>query len=174
MAPLLRRSWALRGRPSGSRQKANHREKVSVASALWLPPERDRLQLAFQTLVNGYFDGEQVAGFLSGAVQGLPWPMIAIWDRGPMHKGDPIRALLGQAQGRLDLEAVPAHSPELVPVEQLWRWLKYDRLCNFTPRDAEHLNAAVVGEREAIREDQALLRSFFHESALTLPRTLLS
>lgn len=54
MAPLLRRSWALRGHPPESKYKAGHREKVSVAAALWLPPLRDRLHLAYQTLINGY------------------------------------------------------------------------------------------------------------------------
>src|SRR5262249_39298868 len=48
MAPLLRRSWAPKGRPAESRHKAGHREKVSVAAALWLPPTRDRLRLAFR------------------------------------------------------------------------------------------------------------------------------
>jgi transposase len=91
-----------------------------------------------------------------------------------MHRGDPIRELLTQSQGRLDLEPVPAHSPELIPVEQLWKCLKYGRLCNFTPRDGDHLNGAVVRELEVIREDQELLRSFFHLSALPLPRALLS
>ena len=56
MGPLVRRSWALRGQPPVLKQKARHREKVSVAAALWLTPLRDRLGLAFQTLVNGYFN----------------------------------------------------------------------------------------------------------------------
>jgi transposase len=68
MAPLLRRSWALRGHPPESRYKAGHREKVSVAAALWLPPLRDRLHLASQTLVNGYFTNVEVAEFLGSSV----------------------------------------------------------------------------------------------------------
>jgi DDE superfamily endonuclease len=174
MAPLLRRSWAPKGQPPASKHKAGHREKVSVAAALWLPPRRDRLHLAYQTLVNGYFNNEAVAGFLHSAVEGLAWPWIVVWDRGNMHRGDPIRDLLAQAQGRLDLEPVPPHSPELIPVEQLWKCLKYGRLCNFTPGDANELHAAVVRELEGIGEDQELLQSFFHLSALPLPRALLS
>ena len=61
-----------------------------------------------------------------------------------------------------------------MPVEQLWTWLKYDRLCNFAPEDAHQLNAVVVGELEAIRDDQARLRNFFHASDLPLPRALLT
>src|SRR4051812_21039165 len=174
MAPLLRRSWAPRGHPSKSRSRAGHREKVSVAAALWLPPSRDRLHLAYQTLVNGYFSNVEVAEFLGGAVPGLPGPVIAIWDGGTMHKGDPIRALVEESQGRLDIEPLPAHAPELMPVEFLGRWLKYGRLCNFAPRDAHHLKEAIVRELEAIRENQGLLSSFFHESDLPLPRTLIT
>ena len=174
MAPLLRRSWAVRGEPPQQAQKAGHREKVSVAAALWLPPARDRLHLAYQTLVNGYFSNVEVADFLRCAAEGLPAPVIAIWDCGTMHKGPPIREVLEQAQGRLDIEPLPPYSPELMPVEFLWGWLKYDRLCNFAPRDAAHLNKAIVRQLEARGEDQELLRSFFHRSALHLPRTLLS
>ena len=174
MAPLLRRSWAPRGHPSESKYKKGHREKVSVAAALWLPPLRDRLYLAYQPLINGYFSNVEVAEFLSGAVQGLPGPVIALWDGGTMHMGDPIRTLVAEAKGRLDIEPLPAHAPELMPVEFLWRWLKYGRLCNFAPRDARHLNEAVVRELDAIRDNQVLLSSFFHQSDLPLPRALLT
>jgi DDE superfamily endonuclease len=174
MAPLVRRSWAQRGQPPVIKQKAGHREKVSVAAALWLPPLRDRLGLAYQTLVNGYFTNVEVAEFLGGVVEGLPGPVIAVWDRGTMHKGDPIRELVDQSRGRLDIEPLPAHAPELMPVEQLWTWLKYDRLCNFAPEDAHQLNEVVVGELEAIRDDQPRLRNFFHASDLPLPRALLT
>jgi transposase len=174
MAPLLRRSWALRGHPPRQEQKAGHREKVSVAAALWLTPLRDRLHLAFQALVNGYFSNVELAEFLSGAVQGLPGPAIVVWDRGNMHRGDPLRELVEQSQGRLDLEPLPSNSPELMPVEQLWKCLKYGRLCNFAPRDAIDLNLRVVHEMEAIGKDQRLLHSFFHLSSLPFPGTLLS
>ncbi len=174
MAPLVRRSWALRGHPPQQEQKAGHREKVSVAAALWLTPRRDRLGLAYQTLVNGYFTNQEVAEFASAAVQGLSGPVIMLWDGGTMHKGGPIREVVEQSRGCLDIEPMPPHAPELMPVEFLWRWLKYDRLCNFAPQDALHLNEVIVQEVEPIRADQELLRSFFHQSDLPLPRTLLS
>lgn len=173
MAPLLRRSWALRGQPPRQEQKTGHREKVSVAAALWLPPRRDRLELAYQTLVNGYFNNGEVAEFLRGATEGLPGPAIVVWDRGPMHKGSPLRELVEQYPGRLEFEPLPANAPELMPVEQLWKCLKYGRLCNFAPQDAVDLNRRAIRELEAIRQDQELLQSFFHLSALPLPRTLL-
>jgi transposase len=174
MAPLRRRSWSLKSHPPQMKQKTGHREKVSVVGALWLTPLRDRLNFAFQTLVNGYFSNIEVAEFLSGALQWLTEPLVVLWDRGGMHKGDPINELVAQFKGRLDLEPLPANAPMLDPVEQVWTWLKYSRLCNFPPQDALHLNEVVIRELDAIREDQERLRNFFHASDLPLPRKLLT
>ena len=174
MAPLRRRSWSLRGHPPQIKEKAGHREKVSVVGALWLNPMRDRLHFAFETLVNDYFSNVEVAEFLSGALQWLTEPLVVLWDRGNMHKGDPINELVAEFPGRLEWEPLPAHAPMLNPVEQVWTWLKYGRLCNFPPPDAQHLNAVVIRELDAIRVDQGRLRNFFHASDLPLPRALLS
>ncbi len=102
-----------------------------MAGALWRTPERERLTFAYQTLVNGYFSNREVAEFLSGAVQWLTEPLVVLWDRGSMHKGDPINERVAQFKGRLILEPLPSHAPKLNPVEQVGTWLKYDRLCNF-------------------------------------------
>ncbi len=174
MAPLLRRSWSLRGQPPEIKVKASHREKVSVAGALWLTPLRHRLHCAYQTLVNGYFSNEEVAEFLSGALQWLSKPLVVVWDSGTMHKGGPINELVTQSRGRLILEPLPAHAPKLKPVEQVWTWLKYSQLCDFAPQDAHDLNKAIIRELDPIRDDQHRLRNLFHASDLPLPRALLS
>jgi putative transposase len=145
-----------------------------VVAAVWLSPLRDHLGLAFQTLVNDYFDNEAVAEFLDGAVQGFDEPVVAVWDRGTMHKGGPINDLVARSKGRLMLERLPAYAPRLNPVEQVWTWLKYSRLNNFAAQDACQLNDAVIRELDAIRDDQQRLRNFFNASLLPLPRTLLT
>jgi len=71
---------------------------------------------------------------------------------------------------RPDIEPLPAHPQELMPVEPLWKGLKDDRLCNFAPEAAHQLNEEVLGVLEAIRNDQPRLRNFFHASDLPLPR----
>ena len=91
-----------------------------------------------------------------------------------MHKGDPIRTLMEESKGRLTIELLPAYTPELMPVEFLWRWLKYGRLCNFAPWDARQLNTAILRELEESRDNEGLLSSFFHQSDLPLSRALLT
>ncbi len=174
LAPLLRRTWAPQGQTPVLLQRAKHRDKVSVAAALWWPPGRDRLGLSFWTLVNGYYNNVGVAAFLGELLGSLGSPLVVVWDGGMMHKGDPINELVRQSAGRLWLERLPAYGSELMPVEYLWAWLKSERLCNFAAHDVGELNGAAVKELTALQKDQQLLRSFFHAATLLLPRTLLS
>src|SRR5262249_53361223 len=150
-----------------------HREKVSVAAALWLTPRRDRLGLSYQTLRNGYFNNGRVAGFLKRLLRELDSVGVG-WGGGTMHKGDTIRALIQRSEGRLVVEPLPAQGAELMPVEQLWAWLKYDELCDFTPENSAQLATKVRSKLETVRKNQKQMRGFFHASALPLPRALLS
>jgi len=174
MAPLVRRTWAPRGQTPVQVQKSGTREKVSVAAALWVAPQRDHLGLFSGTLVNGYFENWTSAAFLEALLQELTGRVIVLWDGGTMHKGDPIRALVDHFADRLCLERFPPYAPELNPVEFLWSWLKYSRLNNFAPRDAIQLNERVVAELTAIQSDQGLLESFVHAAELPLRLTLLT
>jgi transposase len=174
MAPLLRRTWAPRGRTPRLVQHGGPRRKVSVAAALWLPPRRQRLGLFHRALVDAYYNNARVASFLEELLGELGGRWVVVWDGGPMHGGDPIRALLGRLGDRLCLEPLPAYAPMLNPVEPLWSWLKYGRLCNYAPHDVTELHRAVTGELDAIARDQDGLRSLFHASDLPLPRALLS
>jgi DDE superfamily endonuclease len=173
MAPLVRRTWAPRGQTPDLHQSGAHRQKVSVAAALWLSPRRDHLGLYFRTLPNGYFDNWYVAAFLEALLRELAGRFVVVWDGGTMHKGGPIRQLTTHFADRLSLEDLPPWAPMLNPVEPLWGWLKYDQLCNFAPHDALELDGRVVTELTAIRGDQAFLRNLYHASELPLPRTLL-
>src|SRR5262249_25793776 len=174
MAPLARRTLAPRGQTPEMLQKSGTREKVSVAAAVWLSPARDRLGLYSHTLANGYFDSWLMAAFLEAMLTDLAGRFVVVRDGGPMHKGDPIRDLIGHFADRWDLERLPPYAPMLNPVEPLWSWLKWGRLTNFAPKDAAEIESRVVAELAKVREDQSFLRNLFHASDLPLPRALLS
>lgn len=174
MAPLLRRTWAPKGQTPVLRQQGAHRQKVSLCAALWLSANRQRLGLFYQSLVNGYFDNGRVAAFLEALLAKLKGQrLVVLWDGGTMHKGAPIRTLLAKHAHRLTLERLPAYAPMLNPVEPLWSWLKYGRLCNFAPPNAHELNARVRAELRVIQRSQPQLRNLFHASELPLPRALI-
>lgn len=145
------------------------RQKVSLAAALWMPPQRDRLGLFYRELVNAHFHNIQVAVFLEDFLTHHKGRWVVVWDGGPMHKGDPIRELLD----RLSLERLPPYASMLNPVEFVWGWLKYARLSNFAPHDVTELHQAAIRELQMIERNQTTLQKLFRASELPLPRTLL-
>lgn len=134
---------------------------------------RDCLRLIFWTLENAYFHNDYTADFVRQVLRQVRGRLVALWDGGTMHKGDPIHALTEQFPSRLSLERLPPYAPMLNPVEPLWSWLKYGRLCNFAPHDARELNEAIVAALTPLCRNQEALRGFWHASDLPLPRALL-
>jgi transposase len=165
MAPLVRRSLAPRGQTPVYAVAAAHRQKVSTIAALTLSPVRHHAGLYFQTHPNAYINQEKAAAFLEELLRHLRGKVIVIWDRGPMHRGPAIRAVLARYP-RLSLEALPAYAPDLNPVEMLWNHLKYADLANFVPQGLWHLHSAVQTGLEIVQEDQERLHSFFAASGL--------
>lgn len=171
MAPLVRRTWAPKGITPILKQRGKHREKVSVAGALWLSPQQDQVGLYFETVINGYFNNHRSASFLEHLMREIPERMVVVWDGGPMHKGDPIREKVAQFYPRLVLERLPPYAPMLNPVEYLWNWLKYGQLCNFAPRDGHELNHAVHAQLARVQNDQKTMTGFWHRSQLPFPKS---
>lgn len=174
MAPLVRRTWAPRGQTPILRQRGRHREKVSIAGALWWAPwRRQQLGFLFETLVDAYYNKERSAAFLETLMREIPERIIVVWDGGNMHKGDPIREAVERFQPRLSLESLPPYAPTLNPIEPLWSWLKYSRLCNAAPANAVELNRNVKRELRRIADDQEFLRNMWPGSDLPVPQALL-
>lgn len=173
MAPLVRRTLAPKGQTPILRVKGRHREKVSLIAALTLSPRRRRLGCYFTTLVNHHFDQQAVAWFLQRLLRHLRGPVIVVWDRGNMHRGPDIEQLL-ERNPRLRLEQLPPYAPQLNPTEQIWTYLKWNRLCNHAPANAAELDGVVFKELHAVRHNQDQLRSFWLGSELPAARALAS
>jgi transposase len=174
LSPLVRRTLAVKGETPVLPQRVRHREKVSVASALWLSPPRDEVGLYYRALLNESFDGLRSAILLEGLLRRLRGGVVVVWNQGGMHRGPWVRGVQQRHRGRLWIEDFPPYAPELNPAEQVWANLKNIRLCNFAAQDGRELLGAVLRELREIRWDQDLLWSFFHGSDLPLSRKLLS
>lgn len=175
MAPLRRRTWSPRGqRPTLGYKGKGQRDKVSVAAAILMEPKRRRFELYFQTLVNEYFTNFEDACFIEALIRKINKPMIVIWDRGNMHRGDHIVALKKAYSGSIRIEKLPPYAPMMNPVETLWSWLKYDRLCNFAAADVKELNERATAELQRAASQPELLEAFVRMSELPYPVSLLS
>ena len=59
-----------------------------------------------------------------------PEPLIIIWDNGPAHGGDALRAYLATPDLRLRLVRLPAYSPDFNPDEAIWGWIREEVTAN--------------------------------------------
>lgn len=169
MAPLLRSTLAPRGRTPRLLQRASHRDKVSVAAAVWRAPGPAGLvRLAYRTYPDRHVNNERYAAFLADVLaerlRGVP--VIVLHDRGNMHRGEPVDALDADVARLVGFEPLPAYAPELNPVEAVWNWLKYDELANLAPRDVPHLDRVVRDRLDALHWDQPRLRAILASSPL--------
>ena len=167
LSPLVRRTLAPRGQTPVLKTWGGHRERVSAMAALTLSPRRHRPGLYFCTYPKSFVNQERAADFLRNLLKRLRGPVIVVWDGGPMHKGDAIRAVLHDFP-RLSLEKLPPYTPELNPVEYLWNHLKYGVLPNFMPDDVFHLNGVLKQRLCRARQSTQRLHSFFIQSGLPI------
>lgn len=165
MKPLVRTSLAPRGNPLVMRYQSKHRQKVSVQGALVLSAGAQAEAFRSRMHVDSYVDAQKTADFLRGLLREWDGPLTVIWDRGNMHKGPHIRALL-QEYPRLALEQFPPYCPDLNPVEGIWGWMKYSELANFCPRDLRHLESSVANTLVKTAENQTLLQNFTRGAGL--------
>ena len=167
--PLVRRTWAPRGKTPLLRRFGRHRDKVSTVAALSVSPQGRRLGLFWRTDPKNYVTAEAMVGFLEKLLKRLRGRVIVVWDGGSSHKGDLIRALLARCP-RLHLERLPAYAPDLNPVEWVWSHLKYGRLANFVPRHVRHLDQVIQGHLRAVAQTPNLLKALWQGSELPFPQ----
>ena len=168
--PLVRRTWALKGRTPVIGGDGGHRKKVSVIGAVSVSPLARHLGLYFATLPDGFVTAGAVVGFLRDLLKHLRGEVVVVWDGGGNHKGPLIRDFLRRNE-RLSLERLPAYAPALNPVEAVWSWLKYGQLANFVPDGIPELDDEVVDRLIELKFDPGLLRVLWERSDLPFPQS---
>ena len=73
---------------------------------------------------------ETSAAFLRHLRAAHPEPLIVIWDNGPAHGGDALRAYLATPDLHLRLVRLPAYSPDFNPAEAIWAWAREEVTAN--------------------------------------------
>jgi transposase len=167
LAPLVRRTWAPRGRTPILSQPGRYREKASIIGALSVSPKRRRVAFHFSVWADRNVDGEWLAHFVRELRRQIQRPIILVWDRLNVHRSRPIARMLRRSS-RLYIEFFPPYAPELNPVEGAWAHLKMNPLANLAPEDA--LELADIAERHvrSFRRRKFLLKSFIRATPLFL------
>jgi len=122
----LRGKWVLKGEPAlvGS-TSPRYGEKASYYSAVCLETgEVEAMAL------DGNSCAETSVAFLQQLRAHHVEPLIIIWDNGPAHGGDALRAFLATHDVRLRLVRLPAYSPDFNPDEAIWGRIREEVTAN--------------------------------------------
>jgi len=166
--PLVRRTWARRGRTPVLEAWGRFRQKVSVIAAVSVSPSARRVGLYFATYPEGHVTGERVVAFLRDLLRHLRGKVVVVWDGNTNHRSVAVREFLRRNR-RLWLERLPAYTPDLNPVEAVWGWLKYGKLANFVPGNIQELDDWVLEYLVPLKCDTHLLRRIWDGSDLPFP-----
>jgi len=166
MAPLVRRSWSLRGHTPLLRQRGRSHQKVSAIAAICIAPTRHKLSLYFRLQPDANINAERAMDFLEHLQRQLRTPIVLIWDSFQAHKGQLINQCVLPRSAHL--EYLPPYAPELNPVEYLWSWIKTNPLANDPAPDLRSLAHRTRRAAYCVQHRQDLLRSFLRHTGLPL------
>lgn len=122
----LRGKWVLRGEPAlVDSTSPRWGEKASYYSAVCL--ETGQVEVME---LDGNSSAATSVSFLQQLRAHHPEPLIVIWDNGPAHGGDPLRAFLATPDLRLRLVRLPAYSPDFNADEHIWGWVRAEVTAN--------------------------------------------
>jgi transposase len=166
LQPVVRRTWAPRGKTPTQEQWGRH-DRLSVISAITVSPRRRRRGLYWENHRHN-LRGEQVVGFLRLVRRHLRRKTILVLDRWSVHRSAVVGRFMARHFATMEVEWLPSYAPELNPVEQVWNHAKYSDLPNVAPPDLQELEGLVRSSIANTRGQQAPLRSFFRMAKLRL------
>jgi transposase len=89
-------------------------------------------------------------------------PKLLIWDNAPPHHPHRVRDVAAEAA--ITLAFLPFRSPELMPLEDLWRGLKQTVAANRCYPTLTELTERALAWLESMSDDERLRRCGFHAS----------
>ena len=96
----------------------------------------------------------------------LPGKLLVVWDGLATHRSRLVREFVGQQNGRLTLETLPAYAPELNPVEYLWGHWKQHELPNLCPKNYYELSSHARESLRRNRPRKTLVNAFCRHAGL--------
>jgi transposase len=167
LEPTVRRTYAPRGKTPVHRIGEPH-DRISVIGAISIPPTPRSAGLVYGMLPNNQnYQGPTIVAFLRTLREAVPGPLTVIWDRIPIHECEAVDAYL-TTDPDLIVEPLPSYAPELNAADGIWRYVKYNRLPNYTPPDLQALRSKVTEEFERLRGRPDLLKSFVRFTKLPI------
>ena len=167
LAPLVRRTWAPRGKTPEITIADSH-DRISAIGALTISPFHRRFGFYYHLLPDNLnFRGGSVVRFVDEVQRRLRGPVTILWDTIRIHTGWAVQDYL-MRHPRIIVECLPPYAPELNPVDHVWSYVKYGRLANYCPHDLAELRKRVRAEFRKMQKRPRLLAALFRRTGLTL------
>jgi len=140
------------------------RDHLSVIGAL--TPDGKLYLMIFP---NRSIKGPDVVCFLRHLLRHISGNLLVIWDGLPAHQGQPVRDFLAKgAAARIHLERLPAYAPDLNPIENVWRYLKYVEMKNLCCPALPQLHHELVKAVARLRHKTHVFTACFQHAGLDL------
>ena len=122
----LHGKWVLRGQPALVDSTCPRwGEKASYYSAVCLETgEVEHMELS------GTSSSATSAAFLTQLRANHAEPLIVVWDNGPAHGGEAVRAYLATPDVQMRVCRLPAYSPDFNADEAIWAWVREEVTAN--------------------------------------------
>ena len=81
--------------------------------------------------------------------------LIVLWDGAPYHRANAVREVATTLG--IELMPLPGYSPDLMPVEALWRWLREDVTYHHCHATLDDLTRRVAAFQSRINQQPCIL-----------------
>lgn len=154
--PPLRAGWSQRGEPatvliSGRNKRRTILGALNVGTGELVRTVRERCR------TDDVLAAVAALGVVRPAV-----PKLLIWDNAPPH--NPHRVRDAAQEAGITIAFLPFRSPELMPLEDLWRGLKTTVAANRCYPSLEELAARALAWLDGMSDEDRLRRCGFHSS----------
>jgi transposase len=154
--PPLRASWSKRGEPatvliSGRNKRRTILGALNVTSGELVRVVRERCRTA-----------DVLTAVQAVAAVRPQVPKVLIWDNAPAHMPLPVRQTAAAAN--ITVACLPFRSPELMPLEELWRGLKQTVAANRCYPSLDELAERALAWLDDMSDSDRLRRCGLHSS----------
>ncbi|MFD5235004.1 transposase [Streptomyces qaidamensis] len=174
MTPPTARTWARRGRTPLIRVRGRSQRRFSIAAlACYKHGEPSRLiyrpkrHLDHKRGGRRSFTWTDYRDLLIAAHQQLGAPIVLVWDNLNVHKDRRLREFI-DTHDWITCYFLPAHAPDLNPVEGIWSLLRRSSQANTAFTDPDHLISTLRHGLRQIQYRSNLITGCLAETGLTL------
>lgn len=158
LQPLVRRTWAERGKPPKLKAWDRH-DRLTAMAAITLSPDHRKMGMYFR-IQRDNAKAKDFLLFLLELHKQLKTRIIVVWDRLSAHRSAEKFFRVCECPW-LSIEYLPSYSPELNPVEHIWSITKWGRLANWPAPDIDQLHERITNELTTQSKNPNQLRRHF-------------